>query len=324
MALARIAILLLPIVVVAAIVVLVVRLLRPERRMTLTVGGNEHVGVVTMARHTRLYRILGALVGLGVAVALASAGDVALGRLMLLTPMALGAGALLGVIVGEWTARPPRGSARTASLRRRSLGDLLPITTRWQMGIGLASAVSVLALGTALGGADDQGRAGRVLTRTCTAVMDGEEVLMSGSRGPWPGSYYTIPAALALLVVLGLAALATWTIIARQRPSAEDAALDDQLRRWSVMSVASATNVTLRLTAAPLAITMALLLAQNQRFDNCRYAYDQPLMYALFGLGLFCLITGFAALIEIFVGPRVIVDERPRPTPQADAGVPVR
>ena len=310
--------------ILVAAVILVVRRLRPGRRMTLTVGPNQHPGVVTVARHTRVFRLLGALAGLLAAVALAMAGDAWLGRVMLLAPMAVGAGALLGVIVGEWTARSPLPLARTASLRRRTLGAVLPRSSAVQLGVGVVGVVAVLITGSLMASPDDLGRPGRALTRVCTAVQDGQIVELASSRGPWPGSYYTIPAALAVLVVLVLATVAARVVVGRRRPSAEDAALDDQLRRWSVMSVAAATGVTLRLTAAPLALAMAMILFQNVRFGDCRYAWDRPLSWVLLGLAGYWLVTGLTALVELFVGPRIVIDEQSRPTPPAESSVPVR
>lgn len=311
---------LLPIIVAA---VVIVRWRRRGERMTLVVAPNHHVGVVAIARHTSRWRIIGATVGVAAAALLATNGA-SLGRAMLLAPMTAGAGVLLGVIIGEWTARPPRGIARTATLRRRTLRDVLPQRSRVRLVVGVLSAGVVLAAGTFMGSADDLGRAGRSLTRTCTVLINGELAEVSSSRGPWPGSYYAIPAAAALLVVLILAAVAARAIVARQRPSAEDADLDDQLRRWSVMRVAAATDATMRFTAAPLALLMAMMLRANAQFDDCRHSVDQPLMWVLVALGVYWLLTGWIALLDVFVGARIIVDEPAAPTPPADAHVPVR
>lgn len=318
------AVIVLPLVMLLAFVVVLIRRLRPRNRMTLVVAPNQHVGVVAIARHTRICRILGALLGLGAAVALARAGDAALGRIALLSPMAVGAGALIGVIVGEWTARVPRGIARTASLKRRTLTELLPRSSRVRLGVGIATVMAVLLTGTLLGSPDDIGRPGRALVRTCTRLIGGELTPVTGARGPWPGSYYAAPAAIALLGVLVLAAVAVWAIVARQRPSAEDAVLDDQLRRWSVMSVASATTATLYLLAAPLAISMLWILRANLALDGCCYPGDQALMWAVFVIGPACLVAGAVSLIELFVGARVVVDEPAGGIPPATAGVPAR
>lgn len=311
---------LLPLVAVA---VVVVRWRRAGERTTLVVAPNQHVGVVAIARHTRLWRIIGVAVGIVGAVFLFTNGG-NLGRSMLMAPMTAGAGVLLGVIIGEWTARPPRGIARTASLRRRTLRGVLPRRSWVQLAIGVVSVALVLGVGSWMGSADDQGRDGRALTRTCTVLIDGEWAEVASVRGPWPGSYYAVPAALALLVVLALAAVAARAIVARQRPSADDADLDDQLRRWSVMRVAAATNATMRFTAAPLALAMAAVHYDSSWFEECRVPGGATFTWIALGLSVYWLLTGWISLIEVFVGARIIVDEPAAPTPPADASVPVR
>src|SRR6188768_3440336 len=100
-----------PVLVLAlpvAVVGLVVALLR---RVVVTVGVNEHSGVVEIARHTRGWRVVGLVVGGVAAALLLTLGQQVddLGRLTALAPTALGAGVLVGTIVGELTARPPVG-----------------------------------------------------------------------------------------------------------------------------------------------------------------------------------------------------------------------
>ena len=61
----------LPIAVLAAVVGLVVALMR---RVVVTVGVNEHSGVVEVARHTRRWRVAGLLLGGVTAVLLVTLG----------------------------------------------------------------------------------------------------------------------------------------------------------------------------------------------------------------------------------------------------------
>ena len=90
------------------------------RRVVVTVGVNEHSGVVEIARHTRGWRVVGLVLGGVAAVLLFTLGQRVddLGRVTALAPTALGAGVLAGTIVGELTAcHPSGGRARRPSRR---------------------------------------------------------------------------------------------------------------------------------------------------------------------------------------------------------------
>jgi len=98
----------------------------------------------------------------------------------------------------------------------------------------------VAAATTAAGSPDDQGRAGRSISRQCTPDL-------SASHGPWPGVYYTGRLAAVVLVGLLLAYLALRAIV--QRPRAGEVAGDDALRRGSARTVTGPVGV---LIAIPL------------------------------------------------------------------------
>src|SRR4051812_32347617 len=107
----RILLMAVPVTVVGLLVALL-------RRVVITVGVNEHSGVVQLARHTRGWRVVGLLLGGVSAVLLLALGQRvdALGRVTALAPVALGAGILLGTIAGELTARPAVGIRRSAAV----------------------------------------------------------------------------------------------------------------------------------------------------------------------------------------------------------------
>ena len=75
----------------------------------------------------------------------------------------------------------------------------------------------------AIGSADDLGRAGRSLTRACSA-------LAVEGRGPWPGSFYAWPLIAVVLIGLVVAGVALLSVTRRPRQG-EDSVLDDALRR---------------------------------------------------------------------------------------------
>ena len=229
------------------------------RRVVVTVGVNEHSGASQIARHTRRWRVVGLLLGGVAAVLLLALGQRvdALGRATALAPTVLGAGVLLGTIAGELTARPSVGIRRSAAVETRTLRAILPRGRAVVLAVSTALLVGALAIGAAWGSADDLGRAGRVLSERCTVVdPDLGAVLVGGSRGPWPGSFYALPLAVALLVLAGLVALALRAIVNRPRPELDSRGLDTMLRCWSVGNVLTAATVTVLGTLGPVALLM--------------------------------------------------------------------
>ena len=240
-----------------AVVGLVVALLR---RVVVTVGVDEHSGAVQIARHTRRWRVVGLLLGGVAAVLLLTLGQRvdALGRATALAPTVLGVGVLLGTIAGELD-RPALGRHPPFGRRRRRA----PCGRSFRGGGPSCSpsprpcSRGALAIGAAWGSADDLGRAGRVLSERCTVVHpDLGAVLVGGSRGPWPGSFYALPLVVALLALAALVALALRAIVARPRPHLDSRGLDTMLRCWSVGNVLTAATVTVLGTLGPVALLM--------------------------------------------------------------------
>jgi hypothetical protein len=296
------------------------------RRVVVTVGVNEHSGVVQIARHTRRWRIVGLLLGgaaAALAVALGQRVD-ALGRVTALAPTLLGAGILLGTIAGELTARPSVGIRRSAAVETRTLGAILPRGRAVVLAGSTALLVGALAIGAAWGATDDQGRIGRVFSRICTVVQaDLGPVTVGSSRGPWPGSFYVLPLAVALVVLAGLVAVALHAIVNRPRPELDGRGLDTLLRRWSVGNVLTAATVTVLGTLGPVAIFMASALAD----ETCGgRAVEAVVAWTAALVGPFAIGAACGLLAGLVLTPTIKVDDLPRPLPGdvAPVGAPVR
>src|SRR4029079_11273957 len=141
-------------------VALVGLLVALAHRVVVTVGVNEHRGVVETARRTRRGRVAGLLLGGAAAVGALVLGErvVALGRVTALGPTLLGAGILLGTIAGELTARPSVGVRRSAAVETRTLSAILPRSRAMVLAGSTALLVGTLALGAAWGAGADPGR----------------------------------------------------------------------------------------------------------------------------------------------------------------------
>ena len=306
-----------------ALVGLVLALLR---RVVVTVGVNEHSGVVQIAAHTRRWRVVGLLLGAVAAVLLLVLGDRvdALGRAAALAPTALGAGVLLGTIAGELTARPTVGIRRSAAVETRTLAAILPRGRAVLLAVSTTLLVGALALGAVWGSPDDLGRAGRWLTRQCVMEEPGVgQVLVGSSRGPWPGSFYAVPLALALVVLAVLVGAALRAIVDRPRPELDSRGLDTMLRRWSVGNVLTAATVTVLGTLGPVALLMASALGGG----TCpATALDTVLAVVTAAVGALATGAALGLLASLVLTPSIRVDDLPRPLPGdvAPVGAPVR
>ncbi len=291
-----------------ALVGLVVALMR---RVVVTVALSEHGGVVEIARHTRRWRLVGLLLGGVAAVLLLQGGQQvdALGRVTALAPTALGAGILIGTIIGELTARPKVGIRRSATVETRTLRAVLPRGRAITLAMSSTLLAGALAVGAAWGSADDLGRAGRSFTQTCTVIdPDLGSVLMGSSRGPWPGSFYVVPITVALVVLTGLVALALRAIVTRPRPGLDSHALDTMLRRWSVGNVLTAATVTVLGTLGPLAVFMASAIFGGSCPNS---AVETVVAGVALVIGPVAAGAAFALLASLVLTPSIRVDDLP-------------
>lgn len=219
-----------------------------------------------IARWTAGWRWAGVALGLllGGMAFLSAQRPVALGRLAMASP-ALAAGCILaGVAIGEATARPARTATRTATLGTRSWRSLLPRNRTIIVGGGLGILMSLLLVGTLTASPDDAGRPGRALTATCTVDIPGIGATVQTSTGsPWPGSFYALPAAIAVCACLALAIGGGVAVHRRANPSASTEVVDRLLRREAMANLVSATGVVAFGTAAPVALVMATVLHSN-------------------------------------------------------------
>jgi hypothetical protein len=314
------------VLLLAVPVALVGLLVALSRRVVVTVGLDEHGGVVEIARHTRRWRVVGLLVaGVAAALALVLGQQVdALGRVTALAPTLLGAGILLGTIAGELTARPSVGIRRSAAVETRTLAAILPRGRAVVLAVSTALLVGALAIGAAWGSTDDLGRAGRVFSRLCTVVEpDLGPVTFGSSRGPWPGSFYALPLAAALVVLAALVAIALRAIVNRPRPELDSRALDTLLRRWSVGNVLTAATVTVLGTLGPVAVLMAVGLSDG----TCDSSPVESLVaWTAAVVGPFATGAACGLLAGLVLTPTIRVDDLPRPLPgdMAPVGAPAR
>lgn len=224
----------------------------------------------TVEAGTRRWRALGVIAGLAGGGVAMSEG--ALGRGILLAAPIFGLCVLTGVVVGELRVAPPGGPARRAALEVRRVGAYLPRRLGGAVAATTALLAAVMILTTLTGSPDDLGRAGRALVRHCSATQ-------TQGAGPWPGSYYTGPLTLVVVVGLACAALAARRIVLRPRLG-EGPGADDFLRRQAVSAVVAATGI---LVAVPLA-GISFVAASAMLDISCRPQWWSVIAWALLAL----------------------------------------
>ncbi len=192
------------------------------------------------AASTARWRVIGTAVGVTTSGLLLFWDPV--GRGPMLAAPAFSLSLLMGILLGESRISAPAGRTRTASLEVRRLTNYLPRRLTSWVAIALGYLVLLLAITTVIGSSDDVGRAGRALVLTCGSDL-------TQSRGPWPGSFYSIPLLVAVLGGLVAAGMALRGIVQRPREGV-DQADDDQRRARSVHDVIAGLGV---LIAVPLA-----------------------------------------------------------------------
>ena len=311
--------------VLALPVVLVAFLVAVTRRRVVTVGVNEHAEVAAIARSTQTWRALGLVAGLVVGGLLLFLGQRvdALGRVTALAPVAVGAGVLLGTVVGERTARPAVGVQRTAAVETRTLADVLPRFRAWLLAASTAVLGGVLAVGWAWGAQDGAAAGERALLTRCTSLVDGSYSSVVSIHSPWPGSFYAGPLAVALVVVAVLVLGSLRAVVARPRPPLASRGLDSLLRRWSAGNVLTAGLFTVLGTLGPVALVVGVTLLDT----GCPSTTAQVVVrWVALVVGPLAMVGAAAALGGLLVSPTIRVDDLPRPLPgdAAPVGAPVR
>ena len=219
--------------------------------VAVTVRPRRELSVAREWRWVRRSRLLGIVLGLLIAVLLVSQPSFAAGGIgMMITPAGFGLGALLGVVAGETIVRAPQPTGpRTASLQRRPLATYLPRPMSYAVTTGLALLGATLVLTTLTAQEDGYLDGGRAIGCQVGSIAQ--------SHGPYPGSFYAVPLAIVLGVVLATAAIAAASVVRRPRGLASTDAGDDQLRTRSMTVIVAAVGIAVGMSLTGIAGTAA-------------------------------------------------------------------
>ncbi len=216
--------------------VLVVAAVRPQPEAALEPGSR----LSNVRRRTSRWRWGGVALGVVFSVSALQVGGT-VGRGVMLAAPLFALGVLVGVIVGELRVAAPSVAARSAPLEVRRVRDYAPKRLTGAVALAAGTLALLLVATTAAGSPDDVGRAGRWLVRACSESL-------TESRGPWPGSFYSLPLAAVVLSGLAATAFALQQVVRRPRQG-EDVRVDDMLRCNAGSAVVAASGI---LVAVPL------------------------------------------------------------------------
>jgi hypothetical protein len=266
------------------------------RRLVLT-GHEQPVAEAQVAaavqRRTAIWRWSGVIAGTAGAATAVLTG--ALGRGFMLAAPVFGLFVLAGVVAGELSVRAPSGRTRRAALVVRRTTDYLPTGLACAVAFSVVMLAALLSVTTAMGSADDLGRAGRFVVRQCSRAL-------TEGHGPWAGSFYSIPLGAVILAGLTAAGVALRQVVRRPRPGdpADVADTDDQLRRRAARTIVGACGV---LVTVPL-IAVSLATSEGFLAIGCR-----PGWWSVAAWLLIALVPGWTAILA-WCGLAVLAPER--------------
>jgi hypothetical protein len=299
----RIGMLLVPLLVPLLLLTVLLAWWSRRSQRPLELDASRHGALLAAHRKAVGWRWAG--LGLGVVAAAVTAVTATSGLYNLgamLAPTVFGLCVIGGVVVGELTTIPRRQGVRTAPIETRTVGHYLP---RRLGRLVVASAIGLgvlLVTTTLMGSADYQGRAGRFLVRWCDPSRS-----VSVSSGPWPGSFYSVPLGIAVVVGILGAAVALRTVVLRPRSGSDPdlVAVDDVLRAQSAEAVVAATGVMIAASLSGVALTAGIKLIGVV----CSQAPRPILGFALLAVGALMLVLTSCCLALLLAGRRFTLVE---------------
>ncbi|MCW2810046.1 MAG: hypothetical protein JWP61_504 [Friedmanniella sp.] len=240
-------------------------------------------------RRGAAYTLAATALSLALVVVLTTTSALPLGLGQALAPLVAGGAMVAVILVHEATWPRATGPVRSASLRRRSLGESAP---RWLLGAGAAGVVGLWALdvvGILVGDPN-----GRSLSATI-----GEE---TRSAGPFPGAFYAVPTLVVSLVVLLLVGWSLKTLADRRGLSGDEQ--DRASRQLSAHRILRGAAFGHLATLAGQAVFAGRAISS---VHHDTYAGDAGTALAVLGLAL-----GLAAVAALVIPSRAVLGLAPQ------------
>ncbi len=216
----------------------VVLIVIPRRRRLVSFADRDFPQLVRLRNVTTAARVIALVVGLIAVVLMTTVGPIGMG--LLLAPAVFAGTQMVATLVADLISRDTARTPGAAGLEVRRVRSYLPRALGGATAITLTVLTGVLIWTTAMGSSDDMGRAGRSFSYSyaCDGVCE-------GSFSPWPGSFYSVPLATGLLLLVTLAVAAVVITVRRPRDASkpEIVRVDDLVRTRSAESVVAALGL---------------------------------------------------------------------------------
>jgi hypothetical protein len=241
-----------------------------RRSRAIVFDRDRYPGLVTLRRATLTARYAGLAAGIVVFVVAAALGG-PLGRGLFLAPGMAGSVVVLAIMTGQQVAY---GGARTkglAAVEIRLVRRYVPRGLTVAVLLCLAVLVATAAWTTVSAGRDDLGLARAYTvsgTSSLQAQMDSEIVLVSSTRTPFPGAFYTLMTAIGVPAAVLLCGIALWLTARRPRNGSDPdlVAVDDALRRQTAEGVVAAAGLAVSLSLLGVTLGSAFTVAAMAEF----------------------------------------------------------
>ncbi len=265
------------------LLLLAVLVIVPRRRKLVALDADAFPSLARLRNVTLTSRIIGVVLGIIAILAVNSIGRHGLGAM--LAPAVFAATQILATlaagIITHNTARTPG----TAGLEVRRVRSYLPTALTTLTASVTVLLATALVWTTVVASADDRGIAGRAFTWYYPCEYDS----CSSASTPWPGSFYSGPLAIALIIVL-IAAATTIIVTVRRPRNASDPEIlrvDDVIRSRSVESVIAAVGVAIAGSLFAVSVLIGVTLGPA----------SSDIHGALRGVGVSAAVIAVASLI---------------------------
>ena len=240
----------------------------PRRRTLVAINEQDFPQLARLRSVNTLARVVGLLVGLVVVVPLTLLLPNGLG--VFLSPAIFGAAQILATLVAGILTRDTARTRGTSGLEVRRIRPYLSVgLTRLTVATTALLGVALIWT-TAMAVPDDRGVAGRQIAFSyqCSLEAGQPDGICTRGHTPWPGSFYSIPTFIALLVVILLAVVTIIVTVRRPRNASdpEIVRVDDLVRARAVETVVAAVGFASAATLLGTSLLVATFLANPSNY----------------------------------------------------------